>query len=143
MHVMIRGINHITLAVCDLETSFVFYTDVLGMRPLARWYKGAYLEAGGDWVCLSLDEATRRASLPEYTHVAFTVEPGEFRVAVDRLLAAGVVQWQQNKSEGESFYFLDPNGHKLELHVGTLDSRMKALVEKPPRDLVVFSTEQL
>lgn len=33
---MIQGVNHIPLAVSDLEQSFVFYSDILGGRPLAR-----------------------------------------------------------------------------------------------------------
>ena len=135
---MIRGINHITLAVRDLEASFVFYTQVVGLRPVARWYRGAYLEAGGDWVCLSLDDTARNRSLPEYTHVAFTVDEGDFSAAVERLRGAKVECWQENRSPGESFYFLDPNGHKLEIHASDLAARVKALKEIPPRNLIVF-----
>jgi catechol 2,3-dioxygenase-like lactoylglutathione lyase family enzyme len=135
---MVRGINHITLSVRDLEVSFAFYVDVLGMRPVARWYKGAYLEAGPDWVCLTLDDRTRSESLPEYTHVAFTVDALEFSVAVERLRAAGVERWQENHSPGDSFYFLDPNGHKLEIHVADLQTRLRTLEEKPPKDLIIF-----
>ncbi|HEY0161457.1 MAG TPA: fosfomycin resistance glutathione transferase [Edaphobacter sp.] len=135
---MISGINHITLSVRDLDESFRFYTEMLGLRPVARWYKGAYLEAGGLWVCLSLDEKVRRESLEEFTHLAFTVAQDQFRAAVERLVQAEVECWQQNRSEGDSFYFLDPNGHKLELHVGTLESRMRSLRESPPLDLQCF-----
>lgn len=39
--------------------------------------------------------------------------------------------WKDNKSEGQSFYFLDPDGHKLELHVGDLVSRLAQCREKP------------
>jgi catechol 2,3-dioxygenase-like lactoylglutathione lyase family enzyme len=135
---MVRGINHITLAVRDLETSFVFYTEVLGLRPVARWYRGAYLETGGDWVCLSLDEGARSGSLSEYTHVAFAVDEADFPAAVEKLRGAGVECWQENRSPGESFYFLDPNGHKLEIHASDLAARVRALKETPPRNLIVF-----
>ena len=135
---MVSGINHITLAVRELERSFSFYADVLGLRPVAIWYKGAYLEAGADWLCLTLDSSTRSGSLPEYTHVAFTLSEEEFSAAVERIRAAGAECWQENHSEGESFYFLDPDGHKLELHVGTLASRLESLEKKPPREIRIF-----
>ncbi|QNI36405.1 fosfomycin resistance glutathione transferase [Edaphobacter albus] len=135
---MIKGINHITLAVRDLEVSFRFYAEILGMTPRARWYKGAYLEAGGNWICLSLDETTRNSALPEYTHLAFTVEVAEFSAMVEQLQAAGVQRWQENRSPGESFYFLDPNGHKLEIHISNLQDRLKVLVDRPPKDLILF-----
>jgi catechol 2,3-dioxygenase-like lactoylglutathione lyase family enzyme len=50
---MVTGLNHVTLAVRDLDRSFRFYTEALGLRPAARWYRGAYLLAGPDWIRLS------------------------------------------------------------------------------------------
>jgi catechol 2,3-dioxygenase-like lactoylglutathione lyase family enzyme len=135
---MIRRINHVTLAVRDLGASFAFYAEVLGLRPVARWFKGAYLEAGTDWICLSLDAETRSGPLGEYTHLAFSVDAESFGEAVKRLRSADVQCWHENRSEGESFYFLDPNGHKLEQHVGNLQSRLNALRELPPKELVLF-----
>ena len=56
---MIRGVNHVTFAVADLERSLAFYEGLLGMRLAARWPRGAYLRAGTLWVALVVDDATR------------------------------------------------------------------------------------
>ena len=53
---MISGLNHITLAVRDIDRSFRFYVETLGARPLARWSRGVYLLVGELWLCLTLDE---------------------------------------------------------------------------------------
>lgn len=66
---MISGINHITIAVKNLEESFSFYKNVLGFQPLMRHSKGAYFLAGDLWFCLDLDSTTRKEPLPEYTHL--------------------------------------------------------------------------
>lgn len=100
------------------------------------------MEAGEDWICLNVDETTRTGSLPEYTHFAFTVMPENFSHEVAKLKAAGVQCWQENRSPGESFYFLDPDGHKLEIHVSNLQERLEALTARPPRDLVLFPREK-
>jgi glutathione S-transferase fosA5 len=139
MKSMVTSINHVTLAVQDLDRSFSFYTSSLGLRPVARWYKGAYLVAGSDWICLNFDPATRNAPLAEYTHLAFTVSAEEFRDVVTKLQEAGVTSWQKNRSPGDSFYFLDPDGHKLEIHSSDLDSRLESLRREPPRELVLFA----
>lgn len=123
---MIAGLNHLTLAVTDLDRSFRFYVDALGCRPVARWDRGAYLAAGGLWICLSLDPQVTSSEREDYTHVAFSVEPSKFAEAKKRLTDAGAMTWKENHSEGESFYFLDPDGHKLELHIGDLESRLAA-----------------
>jgi glutathione S-transferase fosA5 len=119
--------------------SFAFYRDVLGCRPLARWRRGAYLIAGeATWICLTLDHAARGVPASEYTHVAFSVSQTDFATMVERIRVAGASEWKDNASEGDSLYFLDPNGHKLELHVGDWRSRLEACRSRPYEDMVFF-----
>ncbi|WP_328187672.1 fosfomycin resistance glutathione transferase [Marinobacter sp. OP 3.4] len=135
---MVNGINHITLAVSDLERSFEFYTNVVGLKPVAKWVHGAYLLAGEGWICLSLDLGKRRGPEPEYTHIAFSVEKGAFDESAEAIRAHDVMIWKENKSEGDSLYFLDPDGHKLELHSGDLQTRLAALREQPYEGLELY-----
>ena len=136
---MIGSLNHVTLSVRDLDRSFAFYRDVLGLRPLARWKKGVYLLAGEEtWICLILDPRTRNDPLLEYTHVAFSVNPERFAIAVERIRVSGASEWQQNSSEGDSLYFLDPDGHKLEVHAGDWPSRLEACRARPYEEMVFF-----
>jgi glutathione S-transferase fosA5 len=135
---MITGLNHLTLGVADLERAFRFYVELLGCRAMARWNRGAYIVAGGVWLCLSLDEQIGSSSRPGYTHIAFSVDAPRFAEATARLIGAGVVAWKENRSEGDSFYFLDPDGHRLELHVGDLASRLASCRENPYEDMVFF-----
>ena len=128
---MITGPNHLTLAVRDPERSFQFYTQVLGLQPVARWPTGAYLLAGDLWIALTQDAHTRSAPLPEYTHFAFSVSPADFDALSARIRASGAVIWQENKTEGDSLYFLDPDGHKLEIHASDLAARLRSAREKP------------
>ncbi len=129
---MIRGVNHITLAVTDLDRSLRFYRDVLQMRPVAQMKGSAYLLAGDLWLALVQDEGTRSGPLPEYTHVAFTVPRGELADSISCIRASGAVEWQEDRTEGASHYFLDPDGHKLEVHASDLESRLRALIAEPP-----------
>lgn len=128
---MVSGINHLTLAVRDLERSFDFYTRVVGLEPIVKWAQGAYLLAGDDWICLSLDHETRSGPLPEYTHVAFSVDAEVFAGCARSILEQGATVWKENRSEGDSLYFLDPDGHKLEIHSGNLESRLAELRKSP------------
>jgi catechol 2,3-dioxygenase-like lactoylglutathione lyase family enzyme len=135
---MITGVNHITLSIRDVAESFTFYTDVLEFRPLARWPRGAYLLAGDMWVALVLDAHVRTAALPEYTHIAFTVASADFAALSERIRAAGAPIWQENWTEGDSLYFCDPNGHKLEIHASDLAARMRSARAAPWEGLEFF-----
>jgi len=125
---MITGINHLTLAVRDVGRSLDFYVDLLNCHTEARWDHGAYLSLGNLWLCLSLDESKPTS---DYTHIAFSVAADSFADSVALLKTAGVSVWKTNSSEGNSFYFLDPDGHKLELHDGDLSSRLAAVSADP------------
>ncbi len=129
---MIRGLNHLTLAVRDVDRAVAFYRDVLQFDVAKTWPDGAYLTAGTLWLCLSRDPRTREAPHPDYTHAAFDVAADAFPQVCDRVRASGAPIWKDNRSEGESLYFLDPDGHKLEIHVGTLKSRLAAMAASRP-----------
>ncbi len=121
---MIRGLNHLTLAVCDMERAVAFYRDVLGFQVAKTWPDDAHLTAGPLWLCLSRDPATRVEPTPDYTHVAFDIAAEDFETGAERVRDSGATIWKDNRSEGDSVYFPDPDGRKLELHVGSLRSRL-------------------
>lgn len=123
--------NHITLGVADIEKSFVFYRDVISLKPLVKWDKGAYFLVGesnenlvgsGFWFCLNVDE--KRIPNPCYTHYAFTVSENNFDKMAAKILGSVCNTFKENTSPGKSLYFLDPDGHKLEIHVGTSEMRI-------------------
>lgn len=130
---MITGVNHITFTVRDLSSSILFYRDLLGMKLQVYWDTGAYLTAGDAWLCLSLGEPTPAS---DYSHVAFTISEKALSELLVKLREAGVHEWKQNMSEGDSLYVLDPNGHRLELHCGTLATRLESLAKAPYKGLV-------
>lgn len=128
---MITGINHITLSVRDLAQSLAFYVDVLGCAKVTETRTGHYLRAGDLWLALELDGQVRGGPLPEYTHIAFSVRQEDYEGMANRIRASGAEVFKENKSEGDSLYFLDPNGHRLEIHVGDLDSRLAVMAAHP------------
>lgn len=135
---MLLGLNHLTLAVSDIDRSFDFYVTILGFTPKARWQQGAYLTQGELWLCLSQDDAHREQTQRDYTHYAFSVASDNFANMVTRLREYGVKEWKKNRSEGVSFYFLDPDQHALEIHCGDLASRLAACRENPYQGMVFY-----
>lgn len=126
---MLTGLNHLTLAVTDVQRSFDFYTSVLQFHPRAKWSEGAYLSLGELWLCLSLD--ARAQARDDYTHCAFSIAQENFHAFVAMARSHGVREWKVNTSEGDSFYFLDPDGHRLEAHVGSLETRLRQCQSQP------------
>jgi len=132
----VNGLNHLTFAVGDLERSVRFYRDVLGCELRAIWSTGAYLEAGSLWLCLALDAGAAPAPRADYTHAAFSVDADAFEALSARLRETAAI-WKDNRSEGASLYFLDPDGHRLELHVGDLETRLRHYRERPELGVTV------
>ena len=133
----VTGLNHVTLAVRDLDRSIAFYRDVLGCRLRAVWADGAYFAAGPLWLCLSREEARAQAPSPDDTHLAFSVAEADYPALRARVIATCRI-WRENRSEGASTYFLDPDGHKLELHLGTLDTRLAHYRADPAKSVTVL-----
>jgi len=65
---MITEINHITLSVTDIDRSWDFYVNPLGGKPICKWHKGVYLELGGVWLCLNLQQEFH-ANISPTTHM--------------------------------------------------------------------------
>jgi catechol 2,3-dioxygenase-like lactoylglutathione lyase family enzyme len=132
---MITGLNHITLAVKNVEISFAFYRDVLGFTPLCKWEGCAYFLIGQpdqpNAIWLSLDRDTHHQTTQCRTHYAFSVSPNDFTHLSNRILNSGAPVYKKNTSPEESLYFLDPDGHKLEIHVGSWQSRIDAKKSNP------------
>lgn len=119
---MITAMNHITLGVSDIKRSFAFYHDILGLKPICTWDSGAYFLIDNFWFCLNTDPNVHPD--PSYTHYAFSVTQENFQALSQRIITSGAKIFKQNTSEGDSLYFLDPDGHKLEIHVGNWQSRI-------------------
>ncbi|MBS0185183.1 MAG: VOC family protein [Proteobacteria bacterium] len=127
--------NSITLAVQNVDQSFKFYKEILGLIPLVKWEKGAYFlvgeksdqEGSAFWFCLNGDE--KRMPSPCYTHYAFTVSEIDFENMAQKIKASGAQIFKDNTSPGQSLYFLDPDGHKLEIHTQNWKSRISSKKE--------------
>lgn len=128
---MIQSLNHINLAVTNLEVSFPFYREVLGFQPLCRWPQGAYFLAGDLWFCLFQDPKKASCIPEEYTHIAFSISQENFTAFTQKIKKAGIQLWKDNISEGDSLYFLDPDGYKLEVHVGNWQTRLDHKKKNP------------
>lgn len=139
---MIQGLNHITIAVSDLERSLHFYIELLGFRLLAKWRFGAYLSAGEIWYCLNLEPAENMRPDSDSSHIAFSVLQSEFHSLRQRVLPSGANAWKANSSEGDSLYFLDPDRHKLEIHVGNAQSRIAQMRREDWEGLALFSEDE-
>jgi glutathione S-transferase fosA5 len=140
---MLQGLNHITLSVSCLETSFNFYTQILSCQPLARWKQGAYLLAGDIWLCLSLNRDRDRLRASDYTHIAFSVSPESLRQCRQNINQLNLQLWQENTSEGDSLYILDPDDHQLELHVGNWQTRLMATKQDPYEDMIFYDFPEI
>ena len=135
---MLTGLNHLTLAVVNLSHSIEFYVALPGFKLAARWDTGAYLCLGDLWLCLSLDESRLAQKQPDYTHYAFSVNQDNFEQVTACLRRRNVIEWKANSSEGDSFYFSDPDGHRLELHAGSLASRLEQCRRYPYAGMEFF-----
>ena len=113
----IRGLYEVAIRVKDLSKSEVFYREILGLEVGIRDERRnmLFLRAGGQagMVVLQEDKGTWPMQ-----HFAFTVEEADIDAAAEALKKRGVAvkgpvfhKWMPARS----VYFLDPDGHDLEL----------------------------
>ncbi|HCP44799.1 MAG TPA: glutathione transferase [Deltaproteobacteria bacterium] len=135
---MIKGISHITLAIRNLERSIHFYVETMGFTLVMRSDRTAYFLAGDLWFCVVEDPDLSTQARSDYTHIAFAIEQEDFPLLEAKIRSAEVHIFKTNESEGDSLYFLDPDGHKLEIHCGTLETRLEEIQQNPWDNAKVF-----
>lgn len=136
---MISGVNHITLAVSNLDIAFAFYTEILHLKPIAMIKnKSAYLLAGEDWIALVQDKNPDSLPSKSYAHLAFSVNASDFQILSKSIKDSGAKIWQDSSSPEDSLYFTDPSGNRLEIHTGDWRGRLSWLQANPNTEAVIF-----
>ena len=120
---MINGINHITISVKNINSAFDFYKNILKLKPVMKSNRNAYFYAGETWIALNQEES--HIPSKSYGHIAFNILKEDYHSFIKTLKANNISEWQENESEGDSLYFLDDSGNKLEIHFSSLKERIE------------------
>src|SRR5690625_7748225 len=91
MSLFIKGINHMTFSVSNLDKSTKFYQDVFDAKLLVKGRSTAYFDLNGMWLALNLEKDIPRKEIRKsYTHIAFSIEEAEFDNIYNKLGKRGV-----------------------------------------------------
>lgn len=116
-------LNHTIVACRDKQVSAEFWSDILGLRIGKPFSLFLPLEADND-VGLDLAELPVDTEIHPQ-HYAFLVSAEQFDEGLDKIKRYGLTYWSDPRRSrvneinyndgGRGVYFLDPNGHFLEM----------------------------
>ena len=127
--IQVKGIDHVTMIVSDLERSKEFYCDLLGMRQIERPafpFPGLWFQAGNSQIHLilgqqksassSLDPGSEKVTPGIAHHFAFEVD--DAYSAAEQLKAHDIriMGGPTFRPDGcIQVWFYDPDGHVVEV----------------------------
>jgi catechol-2,3-dioxygenase len=118
-----RGLDHVAIAVRDLDRSQRFYQRVLGLeREYEEWDVPIVLAAEGTGLAL-FHRDLHPSSTPDdveppavrIMHIAFGLDRAGFDEAREVLAGEGIEVRFSDHGISHSLYFDDPDGHEIEL----------------------------
>jgi catechol 2,3-dioxygenase-like lactoylglutathione lyase family enzyme len=127
----LEGIDHVAVGVRDIERSAKWYIEVLGFERLhdGMW-NGVPTFIGKGNTGLALFPASQNAKSTPSTdrdirilHVAFRTDHNNFLAAQEELKRRGIPFEFQDHEISHSIYFMDPDGHQLEITTYELEGR--------------------
>ena len=118
----LEGIDHVALAVRDVERSAQWYIEVLGFEHRHRgMWDGVPVFVGKGTTALALFAVGTNDPLPRprrsltMLHLAFRATRPEFLHAQEELRARGIAFEFEDHQISHSIYFSDPDDHRLEI----------------------------
>lgn len=118
----LEGLDHVALAVRDVEESVEWYIEVLGLE---RQHEGSwdgiptFVGKGATGIALFPASESRKslgkADPARFLHLALRADRENFQGAQRELKKRGIDFHFEDHGIAHSIYFRDPDGHKLEI----------------------------
>jgi catechol 2,3-dioxygenase-like lactoylglutathione lyase family enzyme len=110
-----NGVDHVVLHVNDVGRSKKFYTEILGMTAYREDRGQVFLHAGQQGVALFEKPGDRPLTTGnDLNHLALNVASGTYETLKAELEKHGV-NVTGRPGEDRCIYFIDPDGHRLQL----------------------------
>ena len=127
----LEGIDHVALAVREVERSARWYIEVLGFERLHEgMWDGIPTFIGKGSTAIALfpirnndSKSATRTSKIRMLHLAFRADHDGFLAAQEELKRRGIKFEFQDHEISHSIYFHDPDGHELEITTYDLEER--------------------
>jgi catechol 2,3-dioxygenase-like lactoylglutathione lyase family enzyme len=115
--VKLEGLDHVAIAVADLEKSAQWYVEVLGFeRQHPGMWGGTPIFVGNAHASVALfPKRSDERGTGTFRHFAFRTTGDDFETAQRELKTRGIEFEFEDHEITHSIYFHDPDGHKIEV----------------------------